>query len=251
MRDVLVLCYHAVSERWPAALAVTPERFGKQLQILVQRGYRGVSFTEAVLGGAPGRQVAITFDDAYRSVIERARPILDDVQMPATVFVPTAFAGGDEPMSWPGIDRWHGTEHERELLPMSWDELRALAADGWEIGSHTHSHPRLTLIDDEHLAEELTVSKRECERQLGTNCRSIAYPYGANDERVAAAARDAGYEAAAALPNQLLGRPEPHIYPRHGIYRVDGPRRFRLKISPGVRIIRSLPVWAALRREPG
>jgi len=251
VKDVLVLCYHAVSERWPAALSVTPERLGQQLQTVVDRGYRGVTFTEAVLGKASGRQVAVTFDDAYRSVIERARPILDALELPATVFVPTAYAGVEKPMLWPGIDHWHGTEHESELLPMSWDELRNLAAEGWEIGSHTHSHPRLTLIDDDQLSEELVVSKRECEQQLGTTCRSIAYPYGANDARVAAAARAAGYEAAAALPGQLPRRPEAHIYPRLGIYHVDGPRRFGLKISPTLRKLRSLPLWGAVRSEPG
>ncbi len=247
MKDVLVLCYHAISERWPATLAVTPERFAQQLTTLVDRGYRGVTFTDAVLGNGSGRQVAVTFDDAYRSVIERAQPILDSLHLPATVFVPTAYAGVEEPMLWPGIEHWHGTEHEHELIPMSWDELRGLAADGWEIGSHTHSHPRLTLIDDDHLAAELAISKRECEHQIGTPCRSIAYPYGANDERVVAAARVAGYEVAATLPGQTPGRPEPHIYPRLGIYRIDGRRRFRLKISPSLRRLRSLPVWGTLR----
>ena len=61
----------------------------------------------------------------------------------------------------------------------------------------------------------------------------------------------AGYEAAAALPGQLPRRPEAHIYPRLGIYHVDGPRRFGLKISPTLRKLRSLPLWGAVRSEPG
>ena len=40
MPDVLVLCYHAVSERFPAALSVTPEAFERQLHLLARAGYR-------------------------------------------------------------------------------------------------------------------------------------------------------------------------------------------------------------------
>src|SRR5205807_2801894 len=48
--DLLVLCYHAVSERWPADLSVTPVSLREQLGSLVARGYRGLTFADAVLG---------------------------------------------------------------------------------------------------------------------------------------------------------------------------------------------------------
>ena len=54
MSDVLVLCYHAVSPRWPADLSVTPEAFERQLQLLVGRGYRGATFHDAVTSPADG-----------------------------------------------------------------------------------------------------------------------------------------------------------------------------------------------------
>jgi len=38
--DILVLCYHAISDRWPADLAVTPAQLERQLGYLVGRGYR-------------------------------------------------------------------------------------------------------------------------------------------------------------------------------------------------------------------
>ena len=93
--------------------------------------------------------LAVTFDDAYRSVIELAFPILSRLGLVGTVFVPTRFAGGEEPMSWPGIDQWVGGPHERELVPMSWEELGRLAEAGWEIGSPHVSHPRLTQVADD------------------------------------------------------------------------------------------------------
>jgi len=248
--DTLVLCYHAVSETWPAALSTTPARFEEHVARLAAHGYRGVTFHEAITSPASGRRVAITFDDAYLSVLELARPILDRFGVPATVFAPTAFAGRDEPMAWPGIDHWLGTDHAAELLPMSWVQLGELADHGWEIGSHTRTHPRLTTCDENSLTAELAVSRAECEHALGRPCRTLAYPYGDHDDRVVEAARSAGYEAAGTLAVALPLRLDAHSYPRIGIYNGDDDRRFGLKISPTVRRLRA-SAWTgmdALRR---
>jgi peptidoglycan/xylan/chitin deacetylase (PgdA/CDA1 family) len=237
MGDGLVLCYHAVSERFPAPLSVTPAALRSQLELLAGRGYRGVTMTELVERPAEGRRVAVTFDDAYASVLRLARPILDQLGMPGTVYVPTGFAGSGAPMAWPGIDRWIGTEHEQELVGMGWDGLRELRAAGWEVGSHSCSHPRLTTLGDEALDRELTSSRQACEEALGESCVSIAYPYGDVDARVAAAAGRAGYRTGAALPARPH-RAEPLRWPRVGVYNVDDERRFRLKVSRPVRALR-------------
>jgi peptidoglycan/xylan/chitin deacetylase (PgdA/CDA1 family) len=244
MNDILVLCYHAISPTWPAPLSVMPDRFRAQLHTLADRGYVGATFTEAVAGRARGRRVAITFDDGYRNVLTVARPILDELGWPATVFVPTDFVGRDEPMHWPGIENWLGSPHEPELTPLSWDELRELDAHGWEVGSHTCSHPHLTQLDDDRLAAELTEAKRVCERELG-HCASIAYPYGDVDARVIAAARDAGYRAGAGLPAGRLVR-STLSWPRIGVYHSDD-RRFRHKMSRVARGLQSSPVGSAVR----
>ena len=82
---------------------------------------------------------------------------------------------------------------------MDWDELRSLADDGIEIGSHTVSHPHLTRLDDATLRLELVDSRERVEDEIGRPCRFLAYPFGEEDGRVRRAARDAGYEAAFAL----------------------------------------------------
>jgi peptidoglycan/xylan/chitin deacetylase (PgdA/CDA1 family) len=245
--DLLVLCYHAVSERWPADLSITPANLEAQLELLARRGYRGVTFTEAVMGAPSDKAVAVTFDDAYRSVLELGAPILDRLGWPATVYVPTDFAGSERPMSWPGIEHWSGGEFERELMPMSWDELGALGARGWEIGSHTCSHPHLTKLGDAELDDELRRSKSACEDHLGRPCESIAYPYGDHDLRVAAAAGRAGYRAAGTLPHRMDAR-DPLRWPRIGVYYGDDLRRFRAKVSPIVRALRASRAWGAAER---
>jgi len=243
--DAIVLCYHALSPTWEADLSTTPERFEAQIALLVARGYRGVTFSEAVSAAPHEKIVAVTFDDAYRSVLELARPILDRFELPATVFAPSDGVDSGGPLSWPGVDRWLGGPHEQELVPMSWEQLRALAAAGWEIGSHTATHPHLTQVGDDALADELTRSKAACERHLGSPCTSLAYPYGDVDARVVAATARAGYAAAAALPERLSSR-DPLDWPRIGVYRADDDRRFRLKISPSLRRLRRSAAWKAL-----
>ena len=78
MNDLLILCYHAVSPSWPAALSVTPDALESQMTKLARAGYRGVRFSDALGLGEQleGRVVSVTFDDNYRSVLEFAKPIL-------------------------------------------------------------------------------------------------------------------------------------------------------------------------------
>jgi peptidoglycan/xylan/chitin deacetylase (PgdA/CDA1 family) len=239
VNDVLVLCYHAVSPDWPAALSTTPELLEAHLRLLAGRGYRGATFTDVVTGPPPaGRVAVITFDDAYRSILTRARPILAAHGFPATVFVPTDWVGRDEPMAWPGIDRWLGGPHEPDLYPLDWKELAELADDGWEVGSHSCSHPRLTALDDAALDRELGLSRALVERHLDRPCSSFAYPYGDVDDRVAGAARRAGYTTGAALARRLSPLGVLRV-PRVGIYRADTRARFRIKISPLGRRLRA------------
>jgi len=241
MSDVLVLCYHALSEAWDADLSVRPGVFERQLELLVSRGYRGATFTEAVRLAPRGKTVAVTFDDGFRSVLELALPILDRLELPATVFAVTGFAREDEglALSWDGIDQWRGGPHDHELASLSWRELRGLADHGWEVGSHTCSHPHLPQVDDGRLRDELERSREACAEGMRRPCSSLAYPYGSVDARVVQAARDAGYDAAAALPARLHGRRR-HEWPRAGIYHGDDLRRFGLKVSPVVRAARRL-----------
>ena len=84
---------------------------------------------------------------------------------------------------------------------MSWDELGELASEGWEIGSHTRTHPRLPRLDGDALREELArIAGRVLQEGPCGRCRSIAYPYGDCSATVVRAAREAGYVGAVRWP---------------------------------------------------
>jgi peptidoglycan/xylan/chitin deacetylase (PgdA/CDA1 family) len=246
--DVLVLCYHAVSPTWTAPLAVTPAQLRDHITALLARGYAPMTFCDAIAGRRSQRAMAVTFDDGYRSVMTQARPILDELGVPATVFIPTAHIDRPQPMRWSGIGQWLDGDHGDELLPLRWSEVAALADAGWEIGSHSRTHSHLPALDDRSLREELDGSRADCVKRLGRPCRSVAYPYGEVDERVARAASAVGYEAGAALWST---RPRPSgalRWPRVEIYRSDHRSRFALKVSTAVRTARATPLWAAAPR---
>jgi peptidoglycan/xylan/chitin deacetylase (PgdA/CDA1 family) len=236
-RDVLVLCYHAVSTRWACDLAVTPTTLAGQLRYLLDRDYEPVTLSSALEGESENDRVAVTFDDGFLSVVTEALPVLESLGVPGTAFVCTDFVGQETPMSWPGIAEWLDGVHDDELLPMSWDDARNLVAANWEIGSHTCTHPYLTSLSDALLDRELRVSRETCERELGRTCRALAYPHSDVDDRVVERAAAAGYEWACTLPRRM-SRQGPLSWPRIGLYEKDGPHTLWLKASPHIRRLR-------------
>lgn len=241
-----MLCYHGVSGSWPDPLAVGPERLRAQVKRLLDRGWRPATFSDAVGASAPGRTLAVTFDDGLRSVARLALPVLRELGVPATAFVPTGYVGGGKPFAWPETEHWLGTEHADELEGMSWDELGELREAGWEVGSHSDTHAHLTSLDDERLLAEMRRAKEAIEARLG-ECRSIAYPYSDVDGRVVAAALKAGYEAGAAvLP--VRHRSDRMLWPRVPVLATESDLAHRLHTSRPLRRLQSTRPWPAVQR---
>ena len=224
--DVLVLCYHGVGRRRLPPCDVHVDSLRAHLEHLLADGYRGVTFSDAVAADS-GPRVAVTFDDGNRSVVDNAMPLLAELGLVATVFVPT------ERVATPGH--------------LTWDDLGELASHGWEVGSHGATHRRLTQLAEDELDEELATSRAAISGRLG-RCDAIAYPYGAVDAAVVADAIACGYSAGAALPDRPHRR-SPLAWPRVGVYPADDDRRFRLKCSRAVRAARLIAARA--RPAPG
>ncbi len=79
---------------------------------------------------------------------------------------------------------------------MTWDDVRELSRMGFTVGSHTCSHPNLTLLDAEELRGELERSKQTLEKESGKPCRHLSYPHDHHSDKVCAAARATGYATA-------------------------------------------------------
>ena len=236
--EPVVLCYHAVSEGWAHRLSVSPRALERQLRLVLARRYRAVPAADVVAGR--GRLLHVTFDDAFRSVLD-VLPALERLGVPATVFACTGLADGGLPFPVSKLVD-EGKPSGADLATMDWETLRRLTDQGVEVGSHSVSHPHLTQLTDRELASELHDSREQLEAELRRPCRFLAYPFGDHDDRVHDAARRAGYEAAFALPGRA--RPFDRLaLPRIGIWRKDGRVRVTLKTSAARRPIGALRGW--------
>lgn len=72
-------------------------------------------------------------------------------------------------------------------------DVRVLRDAGFEIGFHTLRHPFLPGLDDESLKAAMTEGREQLAAVVGEPLSTISYPHGCVDDRVAAAARDAGF----------------------------------------------------------
>ena len=124
-------------------------------------------------------KVAITFDDGYADNLHVVAPLLVERKIPFTVFVTGCFVR----------DKVQGF--------LSTSELKELALlPGVSIGAHGNMHYDLTRCDDAVLYAELKDSKAYLEDVLGKTITSMAYPYGAANQRVRAAVEACGYTLA-------------------------------------------------------
>ena len=175
MEKLLILTYHAVDSR-SSVTSVTPALFQKQMEMLDDKGLRGISLSEAFdhadqTGRYPDDAVVLTFDDGYRSLIQNVLPVTRSLGFTGTVFVVPDMIEMDAKQT-----RIVNMDLDRDLL--NWQQIETLLGSGFEIGSHTRKHPRLTQLSINEVEEELGGSRKLLQQRLQIPINAIAYPYG-------------------------------------------------------------------------
>jgi peptidoglycan/xylan/chitin deacetylase (PgdA/CDA1 family) len=140
----IILMYHRVAalDHDPWELAVTPENFAGQLELLKRhRQIVPLDWLAARLreGKPTRRMAAISFDDGYVDVLERAKPLLERHNCPATIFLPPGYIGGTDGFWWDTLTRVFYAAptlpDELELAiggsPHRWPILPWTSDDGW------------------------------------------------------------------------------------------------------------------------
>ena len=232
----LILCYHNVvpTDGDPLGgpgLHMPCARFEKQMRWLSDH-YEVVPLKEMIgrmtAGASLRAMAAVTFDDAYAGVFEHALPILEALEIPATVFVVAEAIGRTAGFWW---DRPELVQSETPARRETWltaqrgdgeailsadgctghrnapaalrtaDEatLRSALRRGMDLGVHSATHRSLPTLTDAELEYELVTSRSMVHRATGVWPELFAYPYGRWDARVRARVRDAGYRAALTL----------------------------------------------------
>jgi peptidoglycan/xylan/chitin deacetylase (PgdA/CDA1 family) len=194
---VPILTYHQVraapdGHRSPASARfwVPARRFRAQIEGLAHRGFHGVTLSRvwaAWHGGRalPARPVVVSFDDGYASQYANAEPVLTRRGWPAVLNLQ--------------VDR---IDAPGGLLS---GEVEALVDSGWELASHTLTHPDLTRVSAAELKREVVNSRIALEREYAP-VKFFCFPYGRSDAAVRAAVRAAGYTGATTTHRGIASR---------------------------------------------
>lgn len=234
----VILTYHSISEG-PPPLAVSPALFAKQMEWL-RSNARVVPLAEIVSAlverrALPAGTVALTFDDGYRDFYSNAFPVLQRLQLPATVFLPTDRCGSTN--AWPGQPRW-----VKEMPLMGWREIGELAAAGMVFGSHSASHPRLDQVSAEVLEHELLSSKNNIAAHTGQTAEFFCYPYGVWNATVREAVQRHYRGACSTGVGRMKPDADPYALPRVDVHYLRNPALFSRLFTP------PLGTYLALRR---
>lgn len=186
--QVGILVYHRVAPRTAGVdrptMNVTPEHFREQLSQLRHHGCQFWPLQRLLLHHqkglpVPPQTVAVTFDDGFESVYVHAWPVLRELQIPATVFLATAYMDGDGPFPF---DPW-GLTRQRLIppgsyRPLRWGQCREMRSHGLiELGAHTHTHGDFR-GQAELFEEDLATCVKVLREQLGMGEVSFAFPFG-------------------------------------------------------------------------
>lgn len=249
-RRASFLCYHSIAPEGPSYLTISADLFERQLVELRRRGLRSGDMsilTEIAEGQRVAPTAFLTFDDGFRDNYEVALPLLLEHGFSAFIFVLPPLVDSGAPLAWPevadGQQRYSST-----MLSVTWPMLEEMKEAGFEVGSHTLTHPHLTELRGETLKEELWESRARIMERLGS-CDTLAYPFGEWNLEVSTAAVECGYRFAFSLPRRGgRQRTTPHSIPRINVDHRDKERRFGHKLSPIGKAAVLSPEVMAIRR---
>jgi len=208
-----ILIYHriAVVDKDPHLLCVTPECFEEQIKWLSSH-FDIISLPELhlrIVGKKiVGNEAVITLDDGYRDNLTNALPILEKYQVPATIFVTTAWLGQVAALPWD----MEYSETDRAIF-LTAEEIANLAQNPLiTIGAHTHTHPRLGDLNAVEQASEIQNSKKILADITKQDIATFAYPFGGIFDTNATTrqlAKSSGYLLACATIPRLVTSSSP------------------------------------------
>lgn len=222
---VRILGYHRVAGV-RHDLSVRPSSFREQMERIKDIGVTPIPLAAVPdMLGEPvqGRFVCVTFDDGYLDNLEEAAPVLEELEIPATIFVSTGVIDGQAGYTW--------FKHAPPAL--SWDDIDSLVRGGLiDVQSHTRTHPRLPHVDDAQAWEEIAGSKRDLEQRVPYEVTSLCYPAGLHGEREVRYTEAAGYRLGLATsPGVNNQGQDPFRLNRTLVYRQDRIGDFAVKMG--------------------
>lgn len=191
---IKVLMYHRIVDdvvlsesSW---LCLHKDTFRRHLELIERHGFTPITLRDYCLSlrselVLPKRPIIITFDDGYLDTYEHAFPLLQEFGMKAVIFVL-----GDQSIR---TNRWDEVNGSASVPLMDGQQIVEMHTNGFEIGSHSMTHAKLTEVSRDQLWEEVSRSRMILEILLNSPVQSFSYPYGLVNKTVERAVTDAGY----------------------------------------------------------
>jgi len=155
--------------------------FEAQIKYLADKGYKTISLQEYFNHKVkkrpfPPRSIIITFDDGHYSNYHLGFPILREHGFKAAFFVIAD-----------RVDRQHHLTRA---------QIKEMADNGMEIGSHGLTHKYLPQMDDREIQHELSESRRILETRTDKQVEYFAFPGGHYNRNVLMSLKSSGYKGA-------------------------------------------------------
>lgn len=220
---LVILMYHQIEKETHEDLTVSLENLEKQFRYLSRKKYRPKFFSEI---NVPARKsIIITFDDGYKNNEEYLPALLKKYDLKATVFIPT---------------RYIETGYKNYRM-MTFEDIRNLDKDYFEIALHSHGHQNFRNVSAEYIEEDLITNRQILDREHIPYSRVLAYPYGKypkkNPEKAAvfSALGKSGIDYAVRIGNKINYFPSktPYELCRIDIKGKDSMLHFKLKLIFG------------------
>jgi peptidoglycan/xylan/chitin deacetylase (PgdA/CDA1 family) len=224
---VPILMYHRIEETSDtstnAKYYTSPKKFRQQMRALYLEGYTAVTLQQVWdywhdEGTLPAKPIVLTFDDGTSGQAENTLPVLEKYGWPGVISVVV-----------PNVSDAGGS------LSISPDQIRRLLDAGWELDSHSMTHPMLNTVSADRLAYELGESRRRLQEQFGVPCNFFCYPGGEHNATVMSAAEAAGYIGATTVVRGCADPATPYALDR---IEVDGRNVIKT-------FLRDLEYWEA------
>lgn len=182
--NTIFLLYHSVSKhrksKEASFISVSYQKFCSQMEFLYNNKYKVLSVRDwhKVFQNQKrnhNRTVVLTFDDGYSNHFHHVCPILKKYGFKATFYPIFHYINSHQKFPW-----LQNSDYAYDSnFSLNSKQIRQMDEDGMEIGSHTLSHKKLSVLSKEESWKEINESKNRLEDILGHSVSSFSYPYGA------------------------------------------------------------------------
>jgi peptidoglycan/xylan/chitin deacetylase (PgdA/CDA1 family) len=223
--------YHSIDSN-DDFFTVAPEEFRRQIEYL-KESYSIISLDEMAdytnnPRKSPRKSVAITFDDGYQDCYLHAYPCLRKNNLPATVFVSTAYVGKEWPFEpYRSINRFR-------LRMLTWNEIEEMSKNNIDIGAHTATHLDLREADLKTAKNEILESKMQIEKHVKKAVKHFSFPYGSCSQKTVDLVKSLGFEnAMGSNPSSQEGRKPSNGFVLHRVQvdRSISPILFKARLT--------------------